>query len=201
MKHEPTVFIIDDDPAVLKSLTLLLESVGIESKTYHRCSDFLAQYDTSMSGCLVVDIRMPEMSGLELQTELLQQQIDIPVIFISGHGDIPMAVEAMKKGAVDFLEKPFREQTLLDAINKGLLRDAHLRQRRERKLAFNELILTLTNRERGVMDLLIAGKTNKEIAQILSISVKTVDFHRINILEKMGVDSVLELVKQVSNHS
>ena len=202
MKHEPMVFIIDDDPAVLKSMTLLLESVGIPAKTYQRCQDFLDQYDPAMSGCLVVDVRMPEMSGLELQSTLSQRRIDIPMILISGHGDIPMAVGAMKKGAVDFLEKPFREQNLLDTINKGLLKDVQLRKLKESKIAFKNQCSGLTSREREIMDLLITGKTNKDIARILNISVKTVDFHRVHILSKMKTDSVLELAKLVpaDNH-
>lgn len=197
MKHEQTVFIIDDDTAILKSLTLLLESVGIPAKAFQRCQDFLDQYDSAIPGCVVVDVRMPEMSGLELQSTLSKQQIDIPMILISGHGDIPMAVEAMKKGAVDFIEKPFREQTLLDTINKGLLKDAELRRLKESRAAFEKQRSALTGREREIMDLLIAGKTNKEIALALDISVKTVDFHRINILGKMNADSVLDLVKLV----
>jgi two-component system, LuxR family, response regulator FixJ len=194
MKHEPTVFIIDDDPAVLKSLSLLLESVGIPSKTCQRCQDFLDLYNPDMSGCLVADVRMPEMSGLELQSTLSRRRIDIPIILISGHGDIPMAVEAMKKGAVDFLEKPFREQTLLESINKALMKDAQFRKLKENRVAFEKQCSDLTSREREIMDLLIAGKTNKDIAQILKISVKTVDFHRVHILGKMRADSVLELV-------
>jgi len=201
MKHKPTVFIIDDDPAVLKSLSLLLESVGIDSKTYQRCQDFLNEYEPSMPGCLVTDVRMPEMSGLELQSALSQRQIDIPMILISGHGDIPMAVEAMKKGAVDFLEKPFREQTLLDTINKSLLKDAQLRKLKERRIAFRKLCSTLTPREQEIMDLLISGKTNKGIARTLNISVKTVDFHRTNVLEKMKVENILELVKLVPKNN
>jgi two-component system response regulator DctR len=195
MKSEPTVFIIDDDPAVLKSMSLLLESVGIASKTYQRCQDFLDQYDPAMPGCLVADVRMPEMSGLELQSTLSGRHIDIPMILISGHGDILMAVGAMKKGAVDFLEKPFREQTLLDTINKAILKDTQIRQRKENKAAFEKQYFTLTGREREIMDLLIAGRTNKEIALALDISVKTVDFHRVHILDKMNADSVLELIR------
>jgi FixJ family two-component response regulator len=197
MEHEPTVFIIDDDPAVLKSMTLLLDSVGIPSKTYQRCQGFLDQYDPDMPGCLVADVRMPEMSGLELQTILSGRHIDIPMILISGHGDIPMAVGAMKKGAVDFLEKPFREQNLLDIINKGFLKDAQIRKGKENKAAFEKQCSALTNREREIMELLIAGKTNKEIARILDISVKTVDFHRVHLLGKMNAESVLDLIKLV----
>jgi two-component system response regulator FixJ len=195
MKHEPTVFIIDDDPAILKSMTFLLNSVGIPSKTYLRCLDFLNQYDPAVPGCLVADVRMPEMSGLELQSTLSGRNIDIPMILISGHGDITMAVDAMKKGAMDFLEKPFRDQTLLDTINKGFLRDAQLRKSRENKVAFEKQCSGLTGREREIMNLLIEGKTNKDIARILDISVKTVDFHRVHLLGKMRADSVLELVK------
>lgn len=197
MKHEQTVFIIDDDTAILKSMTMLLESVGIPAKTFQRCQDFLAYYKPSMPGCVVVDVRMPEMSGLELQQALAQQHVEIPLILISGHGDIPMAVEAMKKGAVDFLEKPFREQTLLDTINKGLLKDVQLRKLHESKTAFEKQCSALTGREREIMTMLIAGKTNKQIAHALAISVKTVDFHRVNILSKMKVDSVLELLRQI----
>lgn len=197
MKHEPTVFIIDDDPAVLKSITFLLNSVGIPLKTYQRCRDFLDQYDPAVPGCLVVDVRMPEMSGLELQNTLSGRHIDIPMILISGHGDIPMAVEAMKKGAIDFLEKPFRDQVLLDTINKGFFKDAQLRKLKESRTAFEKQCSVLTVREREIMNLLIKGKTNKEIARTLNISVKTVDFHRVHVLSKMKADSVLVLVKLV----
>ena len=141
------------------------------------------------------------MSGLELQQILSQRHIDIPMILISGHGDIPMAVEAMKKGAVDFLEKPFRDQTLLDTINKSLLKDAQLRKLNENKVAFEKQCSTLTSREREIMDLLITGKANKEIAHILKISVKTVDFHRVNILTKMKADSILELIKLIPENT
>jgi two-component system response regulator DctR len=193
--YEPTVFVIDDDEAVLESLTLLLKSVGIPVKTYLCCREFLGQYEQDIPGCLVVDVRMSEMSGIELQNTLLQNHIDIPIIFISGHGDILMAVEAIKKGAIDFLVKPFREQALLDIINKALLKDAEIRKIKEGTIAFEKMCSSLTERELEVMKLLITGKTNKNIARILNIGVKTVDFHRVHILDKLGVDSVVELMQ------
>ena len=192
--YRPTVFIVDDDNAVRKSLQTLVETIGLQVKTYSRAKDFLDEYDPLWSGCLVLDVRMPDLNGLGLQSLLLSRGMSIPIIFVSGYGDIPMAVKAIKRGAVTFLEKPFREQVLLDSIEKAIQLDLLERSRRAEKSDIEKKILTLTPREQEVMEHLMMGKPNKEIGHQLGISQKTVDFHRVNILEKMGINSVIELV-------
>ena len=191
---EPTVFIVDDDQAMRKSLHVLVETIGLPVKTYSSAKHFLEDYNPLWPGCLVLDVRMPEMNGLGLQSTLLSRKIDIPIIFISGYGDIPMAVEAVKRGAVTFLEKPFREQMLLESIEKAITLDVQRRRSREKERDIEKKMRTLSQREQEVMELLITGKPNKEIGHQLGISQKTVDFHRVNILEKMGMSSVIELV-------
>jgi two-component system response regulator FixJ len=193
-ESEPTVFIVDDSEAMCRSLSMLVETVGLKAKTYSSAEDFLENYDASLSGCLLLDVRMPGMSGLELQYELLERRCSIPVIIITGHGDIQMAVQAIKAGAVDFIEKPFRHQVLLDNIQKAIKLDTQMRSERVLQTECQEKLALLTSRERQVFDLLVVGKSNKEIGYKLGISQKTVDFHRANILEKMGVNSVVELV-------
>jgi len=192
--YRPTVFIVDDDNAVRKSLQILVETIGLEVKTYSRAKDFLDEYDSLWPGCLILDVRMPDMNGLGLQSMLLSKGIRIPIIFMSGYGDITMAVKVMKKGAVPFLEKPFRDQILLDSVEKAIELDLQERAKRAERSNIEKKILTLTPREQQVMELLKAGKPNKEIGHQLGISQKTVDFHRVNILEKMGINSVIELV-------
>lgn len=194
-KSEPTVFIVDDDEAVQQSLNMLVETVGLNAQTYGRAEDFLNAYDPAQAGCLLLDIRMPGMSGLELQSKLAAEGINILIIIITGHGDVPMAVEAVKAGAVDFIEKPFRDQTLLDNIQKAIELDANIRRQQSNQADIEAKISLLTPRERQIMDLLLVGKSNKIIAYELGISQKTVDFHRLHILDKMGVDSVVELVR------
>jgi len=194
-KENPVVFIVDDDEAICESLRLLIEDIGLEVRTFPGAQQFLAQYEPSQSGCLVLDVRMSGMSGLELQSRLRELGLEIPTILITGHADVPMAVEAMKAGAVDFIEKPFRDQVLLDGIQKAIALDAAVRRRRKETHNVQSRIRLLTQREREVMDRLVAGKTNKSIALELGISQKTVDFHRANVLEKIGVDSVVELVR------
>jgi FixJ family two-component response regulator len=194
-KENPVVFIVDDDEAICESLRLLIEDIGLEVRTFPGAQQFLAQYEPSQSGCLVLDVRMSGMSGLELQSRLRELGREIPTILITGHADVPMAVEAMKAGAVDFIEKPFRDQVLLDGIQKAIALDAAIRRRRKETHNVQSRIRLLTQREREVMDRLVAGKTNKSIALELGISQKTVDFHRANVLEKIGVDSVVELVR------
>jgi len=194
-KENPVVFIVDDDEAICESLRLLIEDIGLEVRTFPGAQQFLSQYEPSQSGCLVLDVRMSGMSGLELQSRLRELGLEIPTILITGHADVPMAVEAMKGGAVDFIEKPFRDQVLLDGIQKAIALDAAIRRRRKETHNVQSRIRLLTQREREVMDRLVAGKTNKSIALELGISQKTVDFHRANVLEKIGVDSVVELVR------
>lgn len=191
----PVVFVVDDDEAVCRSLSLLIEDVGLEVRTFTSAQQFLSRYDPGQPGCLVLDVRMSGMSGLELQSRLGESDMRIPTIIITGHADVVMAVEAMKAGALDFIEKPFRDQVLLDSIQKAIERDARTRRARKETRNLQTRIELLTRRERQIMDLLILGKTNKVIAYELGISPKTVDFHRANILDKLGVNSVIELVR------
>lgn len=194
-KENPVVFVVDDDDAICQSLRLLIGDIGLDVRTFNSAKDFLAQYDPSCAGCLVLDVRMSGMSGLELQSRLQELGAEIPTLIITGHGDVPMAVEAMKAGALDFIEKPFRDQVLLDGIQRAIELDARSRRQRRERQAVQSRIRLLTQREREIMERLVAGKTNKSIAFELGISHKTVDFHRANILQKVGVGSVVELVR------
>jgi len=193
-KSEPIIFIVDDDEAVQQSLSMLVETVGLNAQSYGRAEDFLDAYDPAQAGCLLLDVRMPGMSGLKLQSKLAAEGINIPII-ITGHGDVPLAVQAIKAGAIDFIEKPFRDQVLLDNIQKAIELDVQTRREQAEQADVEAKIALLTPREREVMDLLVLGKFNKVIAYELGISQKTVDFHRAHILEKMGVGSVVELLR------
>lgn len=193
-QQTPIVYVVDDDPAVCRSLGLLIKGVGLDVCTYNTAEDFLAGFDRDRPGCLVVDVRMPGMSGLDLQHQLNEEGINLPAIVITGHGDIPMAVDAMKAGVVDFVEKPFRDQLLLDNVQKALQLGAQSRNRQAISTDIETKASHLTPREEEVMNLLIDGRSSKTIAYELGISQKTVDFHRAHILEKMEVDSVVELV-------
>jgi len=190
----PIVYVVDDDQAVCQSLGLLIKGVGLDVCTYNSAEDFLANYDPDRQGCLVVDVRMPGMSGLELQNQLNEQGINLPTIVITAHGDIPMAVDAMRAGVVDFVEKPFRDQFLLDNIQKALQLSAQSRSHQAITAEIETKTSHLTPREEEIMNLLVDGRSGKTIAYELGISQKTVDFHRAHILEKMGVDSVVELI-------
>ena len=192
---QPVVFVVDDDDAICRSLQLLIEDIGLEVRTCNSAQQFLSDYDPAQPGCLVLDVRMSGMSGLELQSRLCELGIDIPTIIITGHGDVPMAVEAMKAGALDFIEKPIRDQVLLDSIQKAIKADKLAREARKQCADFQARIGALTERERQVMDLLLLGKANKVIAYDLGISQKTVDFHRGNVLSKLDVSSVVDLVR------
>jgi len=195
MTQESTVFVVDDDEAVRKALKLLLESAGLRVQVFASADEFLAGHDPKRPGCLVLDIRMPGMSGLTLQDQLIARRISIPVIMITGHGDVAMAVGAVKKGAIDFLQKPFDDQTLLDRVQQALEIDAEQRREIARKAEFESRLARLTPREREVLDLLIVGKGNKEIALELGLSRKTVDIHRAHVMMKFGVDSLLEIAR------
>jgi FixJ family two-component response regulator len=172
----------------------LLKSVGLESALFPSAQDFLDKYEPAQPGCLVLDIRMPGMSGLELQQQLNLRGAVIPVIFMTGHGDIPMAVEAMQHGAFDFLQKPFRDQDLLDRIQRAIVKDGELRKSLGEHNRIRERLETLTPREREVLDLMVKGKQNKAVAQDLGVSPRTVEIHRARVMEKMEVQSVAELV-------
>jgi two-component system response regulator FixJ len=189
-----TVMVVDDDAGVRNAMRLLLKSVGLESALYASAQEFLAAYQPSQPGCLVLDIRMPGMSGLELQQQLNLRGAVIPVIFMTGHGDIPMAVEAMQHGAFDFLQKPFRDQDLLDRIQRAIVKDGELRQSLGETERIRTHLESLTPREREVLDLMTKGKQNKSIAQDLGVSPRTVEIHRARVMEKMAVQSVAELV-------
>jgi len=193
----PTVFVVDDDSAVRDALKLLLRSVGHPVETYGSGQDFLDGYPDDQPGCLVLDIRMPGMSGLELQQQLNTRHSLLPIIFITGHGDVPMAVEAMQAGAMDFIQKPFRDQDLLDRINQALDKDASNRAALSERNAIRKRLETLTPREREVMDLVVDGKANKVIAGDLNLSQRTVEIHRARVMEKMQATSLAHLVRMV----
>jgi hypothetical protein len=192
-----TVFVVDDDEAVRTSLKLLLRSVGLPVETFTSAQEFLDRFDADRPGCLVLDIRMPGMSGLELQEHLNAMHAMIPVVFITGHGDVPMAVEAMQHGAVDFIQKPFRDQDLIDRINQALEKDRENRAGLHERDNIRTRIADLTPREREVLDLVSAGKANKVIASDLDVSQRTVEIHRARVMEKMGASSLAHLVRMV----
>jgi FixJ family two-component response regulator len=189
------VYIIDDDEGMRESLNVLLNTVGYKTATYGNPNDFLAQFNRAAAGCLVLDIRMPGMSGLELQQQLNRIGCMLPVIFITGHGDVPMAVQAMKEGAFEFIQKPFRDQDLLDRINHALQLDAESRTTLARRADVLRRLESLTPRERQVMAMVVEGAANKVIAIDLRLSERTVEIHRAKVMEKMGARSVAHLVK------
>lgn len=195
MDDKPTVFVVDDDSAILASLGMLIKGIGLNVLTYTNCRDFLDEYDPDRHGCLILDIRMPDMDGLELLRILTENQYSLPVIIITGHGDIQMAVEAIKAGAVEFIEKPFRDQLLVETINKALKSDAERKNRRIKQAAFQDKLSLLTPREREVIGFLADCKNHKEIAAELGITTKTADFHSLNILAKLGMDSITQIVR------
>jgi FixJ family two-component response regulator len=192
---EPTVFIVDDDRGVRNSIRELLISVGLAVETFESAQSFLDYFDTARPGCLVLDVRMAHMGGLALEARLSEMGAEIPIVFISGHGDISMAVNAIKRGAVDFVPKPYHEQQLLDAVNEALRRDALERAPPLDASGLDERLQTLTPREREVLDLALKGHSSKVIAGELGISHRTVELHRGNLLEKLGVASITELLR------
>lgn len=193
----PTVYVVDDDEAVRESLQLLLESVGQPSCSFASAQEFLEAFGPDLAGCIVLDIRMPGMNGLELQSRLNERGSMLPIIFVTGHGDVPMAVEAMQRGATDFVQKPYREQVLLDKINKALALDGEQRDSVRMRQQIAERIATLTPRELEVMDMMVEGKANKVIAFDLGISQRTVEIHRARVMEKMNTHSLAHLVRMV----
>ena len=194
-KRKPVVYIVDDDDGMRRALTVLITTVGYQPVAFAKPSEFLAKYDPAQPSCLVLDVRMPEMSGLEVQQYLNKAGSMLPVILVSGHGDIPMAVQAMKDGAFDFLQKPFRDQELLDRINGALKLDAENRESVDRLADLKGREESLTPREREVLALVVDGKANKVIAIDLGLSERTVEIHRANVMGKMGARSVAHLVK------
>ncbi|HUO18152.1 MAG TPA: response regulator transcription factor [Steroidobacteraceae bacterium] len=196
-QQAPTVFVVDDDEGVRNSLRFLLKSVGLATRPLASAGEFLETYKPSQPGCLVLDVRMPGMSGLELQQQLNLRGAVIPVIFITGHGDIAMAVEAMQQGAFDFLQKPFRDQDLIDRIQRALERDARNRASLEQHAKIRERLDSLTPREREVLALMTRGKPNKVMAAELGVSQRTVEIHRARVMEKSGAASLAQLVRMV----
>jgi two-component system, LuxR family, response regulator FixJ len=194
---KPLIYVVDDDDTFRKSLQWLLESVGLAVRTFSNAAEFLEAYVPGSPGCLVLDIRMPGMSGLQLQDQLASRGIGLPVIFLTGHGDVPMAVAAVKKGALDFIQKPYNDQQLLDLVNEALKRDAELREREARSHQIAGLVASMTPREREVMDAVVSGKSNKIIAEELGVTIKTVEAHRARVMEKMGAESLAHLVHLV----
>jgi len=190
-----TVFIVDDDLAIRHAMTLLVQSVGLESRVFATANDFLERFDSYSAGCLVLDIRMPGLSGLELQQRLLELGVSIPIIFITGHADVPMAVEAMQKGAFAFIQKPFRDQELLESISEAMIAGSRERRRQETRSEVEARLQALTPREHEVMDLVVAGKPNKVIAFELGVSQRTVEVHRARVMEKMEARSLADLVR------
>lgn len=193
--HSGKVYVVDDDEAVRKSLQLLFRSVGIETELYESGDEFLDQFDSALDGCIVLDIRMPGLSGLEVQKQLAERGVEVPVIFITGHGDVPMAVEAMRLGAFDFVEKPFREQELMDRVAKALSSSEERREQTEMKREVSQRYETLTPREKEVMSCVVKGQANKVIAMDRGVSQRTVEIHRARVMEKMQARSLADLVR------
>ena len=195
--NEPVVYVVDDDPAVLDSVRWLVESVDLKVETYPSGRDFLDSYQPHQPGCLIADVRMPGMSGLELQQELSARGYGIPVIIITGHGDLPMAIQAMKDGAYDFIQKPFGDQALIDTVQKAVEQNLATSMERLFLQDIQERLNKLTPREKEVLDQVVAGEPNKRIAGTLGVSEKTVEAHRSKVMEKMQAKSLANLIKMV----
>jgi two-component system, LuxR family, response regulator FixJ len=193
----PLIYLVDDDEAVRDSLGMLFDSIGLAYEAYPSALDFLLSFDPARHACLVADIRMPGLSGLELQQRLNDQGAETPIIFITGHGDVPMAVTAMKSGAVDFVQKPFRDQDLIDRINKALERDRERRTTRAEQDEIRSRIALLTPREKEVMQCVVRGQANKVIAMDLGVSQRTVELHRARVMRKLRMRSLAELVHAI----
>jgi RNA polymerase sigma factor (sigma-70 family) len=195
MNSEPTVFLVDDEASVLKALARLLRSAGLNVETFSSPEEFLQHHNPNAAGCLVLDVAMPGLNGLELQRALVAKGTELPIIFLTGRGDIPMSVQAMKQGAVDFLTKPTNDEDLFAAIRAGIDRDQANRQERTERLKIQQQLATLTPREREVLRHVIAGKPNKQVAADLGIVEKTIKVHRARVMKKMKVQSLAELVR------
>ena len=191
----PTAYVVDDDESIRALWRWLMESNGIAVQTFAAASEFIASYDPDAPGCLLLDLRLPGMSGLELQEHLKRQGIDIPIVFVTGHGDIPTAVRALKGGAIDYIQKPFGYREMLSIVEKAFRRDAGVREQQAQRAQVEARVAALTERELEMLRRVIDGKPNRVIAAELAISTKTVEFHRARMMEKMGVDSVAGLVQ------
>ena len=192
---ESSVYVVDDDQAVRDSLGMLLRSVGMQCRLFASGQEFLDAYSEDWHGCIVLDIRMPGLSGMELHRQLLDRQSALPIIFVTGHGDVPMAVEALQNGAFDFIQKPYRDQELLDRINQALSWDEEHRSEEDHKRDLQGRMESLTPREREVMECVVRGLANKVIAMDLDLSQRTVEIHRARVMEKMRARSLAELVR------
>jgi RNA polymerase sigma factor (sigma-70 family) len=197
MSANPIVFVVDDDQPIRSSLKWLIESVGLRVETYATADEFMHSYYPGRAGCLLLDVRMPGMSGLELQEHFAKKDIKIPIIIITGHGDVHMAVRAMKAGAVDFIEKPFNDELLLESIRNALAIDKKQREIQTQRAEIAARLANLTPREHEVMEMVTDGRSNKEIAIDLGVSAKTVEAHRARVMEKMEAGSLAELVRMV----
>jgi FixJ family two-component response regulator len=197
MIQEPTVFIVDDDQEVREAIGLLMDSVGLAAESYPSAQDFLDAFDPARPGCLVLDVRMKGMSGLDLQQRLAEEPIRPPAIIITGHGDVPMAVRAVKAGAVDFIEKPFNDQVLLDAVHRAFEQDAEHRGQALRLADIQDRLERLTPREREILEQVVAGKRNKVISADLGITQSTVEAHRAKVMEKMEARSLSDLMRMM----
>jgi two-component system, LuxR family, response regulator FixJ len=200
LNDEATIFLLDDDPAALRAMLTTVKVVFPRVETFSSAAQFLAAYRPDRSGCLVLDVAMPGMNGLELQRRLIRDKITLPVIFVTGHGNVAMAVEAMQMGAVDFLEKPVHEQRLWDSIRKAVELDNQHRRRQARRQLAEERISKLTSGEREVLNLILEGKMNKEIALELGLSTRTIEDRRAKLMRKMDAQCVAELVQMVLTH-
>ena len=194
MSTDPTVFIVDDDAGVRKALKRLLESAGCNAQTYESAAEFLEDFDPAGAGCLLLDLRMPGINGLQLQETLVEKGSEIPIIFVTGHGDVSAAVKGIKAGALDFIEKPFDDELLLDRVREALARDAQNRQENEVASSAKTRFSRLTSREKEVLRLVAAGQSNKEIARALQISHRTVETHRFRLMQKMDAQSLSDLI-------
>lgn len=199
-EREPTVFLVDDDEAVRDSMRWLVESVGLRIETYASGRLFLEAFDPDQPGCLITDMRMPDMGGLELQDQLRRRGSTMPVIIVTAFGDVQTAVRAMKRGAVDFLQKPYNNEQILELIQRSIARDQEERRRRSSRQLVEEGLQRLTPREREVLQLVVSGRSNKEIARELGIVPKTVEAHRAQVMAKMGVRSLADLVRRFSEY-
>jgi len=195
MTSEPIIFVVDDDQAMRTSLKWLIESTGMQVRTFDSADAFLAAYYPGCAGCLLLDVRMPGMSGLELQNYMAREGYRLPVIIITGHGDVGMAVKAMKAGAADFIEKPFHDEDLLGSIRNALELDQRRRVTQTNRVEIAARLAELTPREHEIMGMVTEGKSNKEMAAALGVSTKTVEAHRARVMEKMRAESLAELVR------
>ncbi len=194
----PTVHVVDDDPEVRRAISLLAQSVELKVATFTSGQDFLERFSSDQPGCLILDVRMPGMTGLELQQKLIEKGCQIPTILLTAHAEVPMATQAMRAGAVDVIQKPYSPQLLLERIYEAIELDVEVRRKQKERAKIHELVEVLSPREREVMNLLSVGHSTKQIAKRLEISIKTVDNHRSNVLGKMGMDNTAQLARQIA---